>query len=100
MGHVSTSLLPAALAAIVVLRFQTLIAGTQGCIVGGNSHRLRVKGFRSGAACGEATIFEQTRDHHHGEHDAHDGLHEVPERQLRFRHGAIVEPFGWQSHRT
>lgn len=93
-GHVVTSLVLAAVVALVGLRFQSLIAGAQGRIVGGLLLATGVGFLLWG-------LFRRGRahDHHHG-HEHHHGddatvhLDHGREGALRSRLAAIVVPFG------
>lgn len=94
VGHVVTSLMLAAVVAMVGLRFQTVIAGAEGRIVGG---LLIVTGlgFLLWGLLRGAHHHEHSQDGHHG-HDyvAHDHYQDQPQRPLRSRLAAIVVPFG------
>lgn len=93
-GHVATSLVLAAVVALVGLRFQSRIAGAQGRIVGGLL-------FATGVGFLLWGLFRRGRaqDHHHG-HEHHHGDDEAVhldhgrEGPLRSRLAAIVVPFG------
>lgn len=94
VGHVVTSLVLAAVVAIVGLRFQTFIAGAEGRIVGG---LLIVTGlgFLIWGLLRGGHAHEHTHDGHHG-HDQvdHDPHQDEPRGPLRSRLAAVVVPFG------
>ena len=93
-GHVVTSLVLAAVVAIVGLRFQTLIVGAEGRIVGG---LLIVTGlgFLLWGLLRGGHHHEHTHDDEHGhDHVARDHYEDEPQRPLRSRLAAIVVPFG------
>lgn len=90
VGHVATSLVLAAIVAIVGLRFQALIAGAQGRIVGG----LLVA---TGVGFVVWGLLRGGHEHPHGhEHDVHHRIHvdDGHRQPLRSRLAAIIVPFG------
>ncbi len=94
VGHVLTSLVLAAVVAIVGLRFQTLIAGAEGRIAGG---LLIVTGlgFLVWGVLRGGHHHEQSQPHHYGHgRDAPDHYEDERQRPLRSRLAAIVVPFG------
>lgn len=91
-GHVVTSLVLAAVVAVVGLRFQAVIAGAEGRIIGGLLVATGVGFVLWGLLRGD-----HTHEHHHGyEHHGDDGGHFEDDRQRppRSRLAAIVLPFG------
>lgn len=93
-GHVLTSLVLAAVVAIVGLRFQNLIAGAEGRIVGG---LLLVTGlgFLIWGLLRRGHHHEHSHHDHRGhDHDAHDHDESESQRPLGSRLAAIVVPFG------
>lgn len=90
VGHVATSLVLAAVVAIVGLRFQDVIAGAQGRIVGGLLVATGV-GFLLWGLATRGHVHEHP--HRHGEDETvhFDDDHGRP---LRSRLAAIVVPFG------